>query len=126
LAHIATGFGLLGDEAVFVVIATNRRVAVAVRVTLGAEGEAVCGGAGGCVCDGNESDDCADDDGCFAGAARADERVALVVVGFHTDGGEGQVGAVDGDDGGLGETRLGVDILDGRVNGGDGGDEEED
>jgi hypothetical protein len=50
----------------------------------------------------------------------------LVVVGFHTDGGEGQVGAVDGDDGGLGETRLGVDILDGGVNGGDGGDEEED
>jgi hypothetical protein len=50
----------------------------------------------------------------------------LVVVGFHADGGEGQVGAVDGYDGGLGEAGAGVDVLNCGVDGDDGGDEEED
>jgi hypothetical protein len=48
-----------------------------------------------------------------------------VVVGLHADSGEGQVGAVDGDDGGLGETSAGVDVLDGGVDGDDGCDEQE-
>jgi hypothetical protein len=126
LAHIPPGLGLLRNQTMLVIVCSDSRISVAVRVALGAEGEAVSGGAGGGVCDGYESDDCTDDDGCFAGAAGADERVALVVVGFHADGGEGQVGAVDGDDGGLGEARAGVDVLDGGVDGGDGGDEEED
>jgi hypothetical protein len=38
-----------------------------------------------------------------------------MVVGFHSYGGHGEVCAVDCNDGGLGETGSGVDILDGGV-----------
>jgi len=125
LAHVTARFRLLGDEAVLVVIGADLRIAVAVGVALRAESQAVGSGAGRGVGDGNEGDDGADDDGGLAGAACADQRVALVVIGLHADGGEGQVGAVDGDDGGLGETSAGVDILNGGVDRDDGCDEEE-
>lgn len=125
LAHVAARLGLLGDETVLVVIGADLRVAIAVGIALRAEGQAIGGGTGGGVGDGDEGDDGADDDGGLAGAACADQWVALVVVGLHADSGEGQVGAVDGDDGGLGETGAGVDILDGGVDRDDGGGEQE-
>lgn len=90
-----------------------------------AEGEAVGRGACGSVGDGHESHNGADDDGSLAGAACADERVALVVVGLHAYRGEGQVGAVDCDDGRLGEAGTRIDILDGGVDRYNGCDEEE-
>ena len=92
---------------------------------LAAEGDALGSGAGGGVCDCKHGDDSADDDGGGACAAGADEGVAVLVVGFHGDGGHGEVGAVDGDHGGLGEAGLRVVFLDGGVDG-DGGDDEED
>lgn len=64
------------------------------------------------VGDCEHSNDGADDDGSRTSAASADQRVALVVVGFHGDGGHGQVGAVDGYHGGLGEPGLRVVFLD--------------
>lgn len=124
LAHVAAGFGLLSDETMFVVVATDLGVAIAVRVSLSTEGEAVGCGTGGSIGDGHKGDDCADDDGGFAGAAGADERVALVVVGFHADCGHGEVGAVYCYDGGLGQAGAGVYVLDGGVDGDYGGDEE--
>lgn len=71
----------------------------------------------GCVCDRQHGDDGAYDYGCGAGgaAAAADQRVAGSFVGFHADGGHGQVGAVDGDHGGLGEAGFRVVFLDGGV-----------
>ena len=56
---------------------------------LGAEGDALGSGAGGGVCDCEHCDDGADDDGGGAGTAGADEGVAVLVVGFHGDGGHG-------------------------------------
>ena len=125
LAHIAARLGLLGYEAVLVVFGTHLRVAIAVAVALRAEGKAVCCGAGGRVCDGDKGYYGADDDGGLAGAACADEWVALVVVGLHAHSGECQVGAVDGYDGGLGKACAGVDVLNSRVDRYDGCDEEE-
>ena len=92
---------------------------------LAAEGDALGSGAGGGVGDCKHGDDGADDDGGGAGAASADEWVAVLVVGFHGDGGHGEVGAVDGYHGGLGEAGLRVVFLDCGVDG-DGGDDEED
>lgn len=108
-----------------IVVGANLAVAVTVGIALRAEGETVSGGTGGGVGDGDEGDDCANDDGGFSGATSADQRVALVVVRFHANGGEGQVGAVDGHDGRLGEAGAGIDILDGGVDRDDRRDQKE-
>lgn len=48
-----------------------------------------------------------------------------MVVGFHGNGREGQIGAVDGDGGCLGESGTRVERLNCRMNGEDRNDEEE-
>ena len=112
-AHLpARGRGLLVDEAVLGVVGADFAVRVA-RVA--AERDPLRGGAGGGVGDGEHGEHRTEDDGGGAGAAGPDQRVAVVVVGLHAHGGHGEVGAVDGDDGGLGEAGLGVVFLDGRV-----------
>ena len=93
---------------------------------LAAEGDALGSGAGGGVCDCEHGDDCTDDDGGGAGAAGANERVAVLVVGLHGDGGHGEVGAVDGYHGGLGESGLRIVFLDCGVDGDCRDDEEDD
>lgn len=80
-----------------------------------AEGDPLGGGAGCGVSNGEHGEDGAEDGGGGAGTASADQRVAVVVVGFHAHGGHGEIGAVDGDDGRLGEAGLGVVFLDGGV-----------
>ena len=91
-----------------------------------AEGDALRRGSGGCVGDGEHRDDGAEDDGKGARAVGADDGVALLVVGLHTNGREGQVGAVDGNHGGLREAGFRVGVLDGRVHGDEGYDEQND
>lgn len=78
-------------------------------------GEAVSGGASGGVGDGSESDDSTDDDGGSSGATSTDERVAVVIIGFHGYCGQGKVGAVYTDHGCLGESGTRIGVLDGRV-----------
>ena len=87
------------------------------------EGETLSCGAGRGVSDCEHGDDGADDDGSRTGAASTDQRVAVFVIGLHGHGGHGQVGAVDGDHGGLGETGFGVIFLDSGVDGDEGDDE---
>lgn len=68
-----------------------------------------------CACSGvgdrQHRHNCADDDGCLACALSTNQGIAMLVVGFHGDGGHGEVRAVDGNDGGLGKTGLGVVLL---------------
>lgn len=121
-AHLAaTVPRLLLHESVLAACVGDLGVCVA---ALGAEGDALRGGAGGGVGDGEHGDDGADDNGDGAGATRADQRVAVLIVWFHGYGGHGEVGAVDGDHGGLGESSLRVEFLDGGVDGYGGDDEE--
>lgn len=94
-----------------VVFGANLGVAVSVRVALGAKSEAVCCCAGGGVGDCNECDNRADDDGRLTSSPGANEGIALMVVGFHAHGRQGEVCAVDGYDGGLGEACSGVYVL---------------
>lgn len=91
----------------------------------GVERDALGCGAGGRVRDREHGHYGADDDAGCARAAGADQGVAVPVVRLHAYGGHGQVGAVDGDHGGLGEAGLRVVFLDCGVDG-DGGDDEED
>lgn len=123
-AHFAAAVAwLLVHEAVLDFVVGDFRVGIAAFY---AEGDALCGGAGGGVGDGEHGDDGADDDRDGAGAARPDQWVAVLVVGFHGYGGHGEVGAVDGDHGGLGESGLRVEFLDCGMHGDGGSDEEND
>ncbi len=122
-AHLAPrGAWLRVHQPVLRVVGADFAVGVVRGVV--AEGDALRCGAGCGVGDCEHGYDGADDDGGGAGAARADQGVAVMVVGFHADGRHGEVGAVDGDHGGLGEAGLGVVFLDAWVDG-DGGDDEE-
>ena len=111
LAHVATGFRLLCDETMLVVFSADLGVAVSVRVALGAKSEAVCCCAGGGVGNSDESDNGADDDSRLTSSTGTDQGVALMVVRFHAHSGQGEISAVDGYNGGLGETCSGVDVL---------------
>lgn len=92
----AGGIGLGVDEAVLAVFVGD--FCVGARA-LGAEGDALrCGTRGG-VGDCEHGDDGTDDDRGGPGAFGADQGVAVAVIGFHADGGHGEVGAVDGDHG---------------------------
>ena len=121
-AHLPMGGWLLRDQAVFVVVGGELSVGVA---AVGAHGEALGCGAGGRVGDREHGDNGAEDDGGSAGTAGADQGVAVFVVGFHGDGREGQVGAVDCYHCGLGEAGSRVRLLDGWLDGDDGYDDEE-
>ena len=113
---------MLRDQAVFIVVGGELGVGVA---AVGAHGEALRCGAGGCVGDCEHGDDGAEDDGGGAGAAGADQGVAVFIVGFHGDSREGQVRTVDGYHGGLGETGSRVRFLDCWLDGDEGYDDEE-
>lgn len=80
---------------------------------------------GGRVCNCEEGDNRTENDGGGASAARAEQWVALFIIGLHGNGGHGEVGTVDGDHGGLGEAGLGVVFLDSRVDGDYRDDDEE-
>lgn len=79
--------------------------------------------AGGGIGDSKESYDSSEDDRSGTRAACAEERVAMLVIGLHGNSGHGEVGAVNGDHGGLGEASGGVVFLDGRVDGSGGDDD---
>ena len=53
---------------------------------VGAKSESISGSTGGGVGAGDKGDDGAEDDGGLASAVRADERVAVLVIGLHGDG----------------------------------------
>ena len=113
-AHLAAGGrGLLVDHAVLGVV--GRAELVVGMAGLASQCDALGCGTGGCVCDCEHGDDCADDNGCGAGASGADKRVAVVVIRLHADGGHGEVCAVDGYHSSLGEPGLRVVFLNGRV-----------
>ncbi len=92
----ARSVGLGVDEAVLAVFVWDFRVGAC---AVGAERDALRRCSGGGVGDCEHGDDGADDDGGGSGALCADQGVAVAVVGFHADGGHGEVGAVDGDHG---------------------------
>lgn len=93
---------------------------------LGAQRYTLGRGTGGGVGNGEHGDDGTNDDGGRASASGTDQGVAITVVGFHRYGRHGQVGAVDGDHGGLSKAGLWIEFLDGWVNGNSGDDEEDD
>jgi hypothetical protein len=82
--------------------------------------QTICRSASSGICAGDESDNCADEDGGLSGSGRADERVAVLVIGFHGDSGEGEVGAVNRNGGSLGKTGTWVGRLNCWVDGKDG------
>ena len=84
---------------------------------LGAERDALGGGAGGGVGNGEHGDDGTDNNGGCACASCTDQGVAIAVVGLHGNGRHSQVGAIDGDHGRLREAGLRIEFLDGGVNG---------
>lgn len=96
-AHLSAGsVRLLIDKAVFRFLVTELGIVLgAGRVQSDALGCSASGGIG----DGEHSDDGADDDRSCAGAASADQGIALLVIRLHADSGHGEVGAVDGDHG---------------------------
>lgn len=94
-----------------VVFSADLSVAVSVRVALGAKSEAVRCCTGGGVGNSDESDNGADDDSRLTSSTGTDQGVALMVVRFHAHSGQGEISAVDGYNGGLGETCSGVDVL---------------
>jgi hypothetical protein len=110
---------------VLVVLGANARVAVAVRVSLRTESQAVGCCARCRVGHGDEGDNGADDDRGLACAACADERVALVIVGLHADCRQGKVGTVDCDNGRLGKSSAGVNTLNSGVDRDYGGNQEQ-
>lgn len=93
----------------------ERRVLAATLVR--AECEAVGSGTSGGVGAGDKCHDRAEHDRGFACAICTNERVAVLVIGFHGDGGESQVGAVNTDSGGLSQASTRVGSLYGRVDG---------
>ena len=110
---------LLVDHAVLRLVLAEADVRVRCRR---GEREALGRGAGGGVGDRQHGDDGAEDDGRGAGSGVGVYQgvVAALVVRFHGHGGEGEVGAVDGYDGGLSEARAGVEFLDRGVDGDEG------
>lgn len=92
----AGGVGLGVDEAVLAVLIWDFGVRAC---ALGAERDALGCGSGGGVSDCEHGDDGADNDRGGSRAFRADQGVAVAVVGFHADGGHGEIGAVDGNHG---------------------------
>ena len=90
----ARSVGLGVDQAVLAVFIWDFGVGAC---ALGAERNALGCGSGGGVGDCEHGDDGANDDGCGSGAFCADQGIAVAVVGFHADGGHGEVGAIDGD-----------------------------
>lgn len=126
LAHFTTRFGLLGNEAVFIIFGTDLGITVSVRIALSAKSQAVCCCTSSSVCDSNKGDNCANDDGRLTGTASTDQWVALMIIGLHSYSGHGEVGAVNGYNGRLGETSARVYILYRRVNRSDGRDQEQD
>lgn len=126
LAHFTTRFGLLGNETVFVVFGTDLGISVSVRVTLGAKSQAVCRCTSGGVCDSNEGNNCTNDDGRLTGTASTDQWVALMIIGLHSHSRHGEVCAVNGYNGRLGETSARVYVLYRRVNRSNGRDQEQD
>lgn len=120
-AHLAAAaVRLLFHEAV--VAFFLRELAVVVMRGV-AEGEALGGGACCSVGDGGHRHDGANDDGGLLRASGSDQGVAVAVIGFHADGGHCEVRAVHSHHGGLRETCLRVEFLDGRMDGDAGGDE---
>src|SRR5271154_3228826 len=112
-AHLAARSGLLGYEAMLVVV-LGRELGVGVVVVVGsfgAEGEALGCGAGSCVGDCEHGDDGPEDDSGGSGATSADEWVAVLIVRLHGDGRQGKVCAVHGDHSGLGQASFGVGLL---------------
>lgn len=92
----AGGIGLGVDKTVLAVFVWDLSVRAC---ALGAERDTLGRGSGGGVGDCEHGDDGADNDGGGSRAFRADQGVAVAVVGFHADGGHCEVGAVDGNHG---------------------------
>lgn len=124
-SHLRTRW-FCGDETVLAAV-RNGRIAPVVRGVgaLGQRTNALRCSTGGRVRDCDKGDDSSEDDRGSTGATRAEQRVALLVVGLHRHGRHGKVSAVDGDHGRLSKTGLRVVFLDGWVDGDYRDDEEE-
>lgn len=92
----------------------------------GAHGETIGGSTCRCVGAGDECDYSSQDDARFSSASSSDKRIAALIIGLHSDRTQGEVAAVDGDNGSLRKASARVVCLDGWVNGHDANANQED
>lgn len=111
-AHLASTSGLLRYQAMFVILGTQLGIVV---TTLRPQSDALCGGACCCVCNSGHGDNGPKNDRHSTSTTRADQRVTVVVIGLHGDGGQREVGTVHSNHSGLRQTRARVGFLNSRL-----------